>query len=557
MLPFLLDGIVVVLSGFAALWVRIGGALNFTQWVYEISLVSGPQTISWTHYLSWIVAFSAVTLALLWIPRRRHSPTYGSLAAIQRCAIVVSGSTAICIVLFVCFRPPNFPLSLVPIAGAFAFAGFAFLRFVHLVERTRRSQTRLQAELASTPALVNGILIVLALVISAGLIEGMLRIHNPFGFRLRGEQLVLPANRYIHIHNASPGKLEADIIHRKNSLGFRGPEPPADVTDRLSLVTVGGSTTEEIYLSDDRTWTAVMARELAPRFHKLWVNNAGLIGHSTYAHRVLLQDILSRLKPRVVIFLIGINDMGRDQLDTAYHVRFDTQFERERDQIRSFLDVLADHSELASVLYNLSRYYAAVTLGYAQFRVDFSGYNTIDFPPARRADPTKETQVLETASVRLSGYLSRVRSLITLARSFGAEPVLVTQPLLWGEAVDPATGTDLGTLAEDIHGIQTTSATFWRVLEAYNDVLRQVAVEERLLLVDLANGLPKDSQFFFDKMHFSLDGAAAVGHHIAAGICPHIKMRFGEFSADQPCPEAASRAAGSGQPATEAPAARR
>ena len=48
-------------------------------------------------------------------------------------------------------------------------------------------------------------------------------------------------------------KLDEKIIHTKNSLGFRGDEPPDDFNPALTVVTVGGSTTESIYISDGKT----------------------------------------------------------------------------------------------------------------------------------------------------------------------------------------------------------------------------------------------------------------------------------------------------------------
>src|SRR3712207_5892098 len=108
------------------------------------------------------------------------------------------------------------------------------------------------------------------------LLEVLLRFYNPIGARVRGSDIVLPVNHVYRFDNGDAvRKLDRHTVHTRNSLGFRGPEPPRDFADRLTVVTIGGSTTESLFLNDGRTWTDAMARRLEPHFPRLWVNNAG------------------------------------------------------------------------------------------------------------------------------------------------------------------------------------------------------------------------------------------------------------------------------------------
>src|SRR5688572_7904796 len=121
------------------------------------------------------------------------------------------------------------------------------------------------------------------------LLEVALRIYNPFHFRVKGEHIVLEANKKYVIDNTRIPALERTIVHTKNSLGFRGPEKPPDISGRLTIVTVGGSTTECAYLADGKTWTDVLSFQLRDSFPGIWVNNAGLQGHSTFGHIALIK----------------------------------------------------------------------------------------------------------------------------------------------------------------------------------------------------------------------------------------------------------------------------
>ena len=51
----------------------------------------------------------------------------------------------------------------------------------------------------------------------------------------------------------------------------------------LPVITVGGSIQfAECLLSDGKTWPADIENRLGQSFHNVWINNAGMVGHSTF-----------------------------------------------------------------------------------------------------------------------------------------------------------------------------------------------------------------------------------------------------------------------------------
>ena len=119
----------------------------------------------------------------------------------------------------------------------------------------------------------------------------------------------MPANRVRLLHNHSNPTLDTLLVRRTNSLGFEGEEPTQSADSVLSLLTIGGSTTEEWYLSEGETWTDVLGRALKRTFAPVWINNAGISGHSTFGHGILMDTVVRmQVKPKVVLFLIGVND---------------------------------------------------------------------------------------------------------------------------------------------------------------------------------------------------------------------------------------------------------
>lgn len=337
------------------------------------------------------------------------------------------------------------------------------------------------------------------------LLEVVLRVYHPLQFRVRGDEIVLPAGARYTVTNAVTPKLDREIVHTRNQIGLRGPDVPADFRARLSIVAVGGSTTECFLIADDKTWPAVMAAELAKIRPDVWVNNAGLDGHSTFGHLVLLRSVLVRLRPKMALFLTGINDVGRS---------WPPQEEGHEAPKPGGWRRWAGHSEAASTVLKLVRWWRSRHL-------NFTDVGPIDVLTNPRMEMTNDEIEALAADYEPSvrAYGKRLSMIIRESRDAGIEPVFLTQPALVGNVFDPTTGVDLSKLVDhpDRNG-----AGEWRVLESYNDAMRQLAADHGVFLIDLAHKLPKDSRYFLDFIHFSNDGAREVGRIVAAELGPHL-----------------------------------
>src|SRR5207245_10234292 len=98
---------------------------------------------------------------------------------------------------------------------------------------------------------VNLFALLIGIVLSLVFLEVALRIYNPVVETVKGERVVLRTNyNEIRQNTHVPGLAPESHIHQ-NSVGFRGADPPADFADRLTIITVGGSTTRSARQSDD------------------------------------------------------------------------------------------------------------------------------------------------------------------------------------------------------------------------------------------------------------------------------------------------------------------
>ena len=340
------------------------------------------------------------------------------------------------------------------------------------------------------------------------------------GQRIPGDQIVLPRNLHRTIRNDENPNLDELIQFSTNSIGFRGPEPPRKFNSSLTVVAIGGSTTECLFLSNGKSWPEVVGKFLAPAFEPLWVNNAGLDGHSSFGHLFLLDQIVGPMRPKVAVFLIGINDVGREDAT-----------ERSRPPLTI---QLARHSAIVEAVINLRRQGEASALDLGHVQIDLAALPNIG------ADHKLSASLLGAHREQyVPPYKERVETIVRLSREYGIEPVLMTQPALYGVAADPLTLVNLVAVVvsdeQRIKAGQVRGKLAWDVLELYNDAVRAVGRERDVLVIDAAARLPKSSQLFYDFVHFTNDGGSELARIVSEDLCSFLAKRFPDFMAG-PCP---------------------
>ena len=366
----------------------------------------------------------------------------------------------------------------------------------------------------SSKLLQNWCALLFGLAVALAVAEIVLRLYNPFGFRVKGHKIILPTFERLAITNHRIKRLDNKIIHTRNSLGFRGEEPPRNFVDYLTLLFVGGSTTECFYISDHKTWPHLLGERLKKSFNDVWVNNAGLEGHSTFGHNILMQDFIVRLKPKVVVFLVGVNDIG---------------YGNAQPQPICLRDLSNTKSEVLSLMINLQNHLRTIKMKIGDWPLNLADSEEIEIPPKQQADIIQRHRWQY-----LDGYQQRLTRLIETAQQEHMVPVLITQPILVGFGIDGITGRDLAKVKLENFAGQaipySNGELSWKIMELYNDVTRKVAIEKGVFLIDLAVKMPKDSRYFYDAVHFTNEGAERVSYIVKQDLTPFLKQHFPKYA---------------------------
>ncbi|MDO9530840.1 MAG: SGNH/GDSL hydrolase family protein [Deltaproteobacteria bacterium] len=357
--------------------------------------------------------------------------------------------------------------------------------------------------------------VVIGLVLSFILLEGLLRIFQPIEYRVRGNKIWLPQDRKYQITNDKTDKLDKIVYTTRNHMGFRGEPPPKNFAEYLTIIAVGGSTTACELISDHKTWCDILAVKLKSKFKSLWLNNAGLDGHSTYGHIVLMEDYIIRIRPKVVLFLVGANDIG---LETSRIYDKEQLKKPFTGLVEPLFNYLVDKSEVLNYSINFCRFFKAKRRGLIHTLWNFNEVNQSDIP-TEKVIPI----ILEHKQKYLAPYAERLNRLMDICRLNSIKPVLITQPTVFGDLVDQTTGINLA--RANTHN--WNGKVLWQILELYNDVVRNIAAQHQVELIDLAREMPKITEYYYDTYHFSNTGCQKVAEIIYQDLYPLLdNMQF-------------------------------
>lgn len=248
----------------------------------------------------------------------------------------------------------------------------------------------------------------------------------------------------------------------------------------LTIAFLGGSTTANVTVQESLRFHALVADALFA--HGLRVNalNAARSGGTLHdSINVFFNHVLAD-EPDIVVLMHATNDIGVLDRDPTYESRRGRPVQMP-DLGKWAFQWTSARSSVAGLL-----------------RSALSGGLNLNSPAARIAqknDPDKQ--------VNHEQFEARLRTFVRMARAFDVTPVLMTQPLANSTTDLTPAWADLG--SQDL----------------FNEVVRRVAFEEEVPLVDLVRffddrieGWKQTGKLFYDGMHVTDEGSRRVSEAI-------------------------------------------
>lgn len=321
--------------------------------------------------------------------------------------------------------------------------------------------------------------------------------------------LVIPKNftRVFDVDSLYGGGL---ILYKRDEHGLRGRYHSLSDID---ILTIGGSTTNEIFIDEVATWTAVIAREFKAAGRPVTVVNAGVDGQSTVGNLKNFElwfPKIPGLKTRYVLALLGVNDAaviksGDEYFAGPFHK---SKQDRMVDLLRPSKQYLINNSALYALFRNIRGMIRArdAKLIHSSKSYDGSEWRA----PAEPPDIERRARELKHG---LDQYEQRLSELTRRIRAFDAQPIYVTQHWPSYRVRD---GRVLGRVGADgkvdLKEYETVMAVNRRTMAVCRDV--------KAICIDLASELFFDDGDHYDQLHTSPKGSEKMGKYLYGKLHP-------------------------------------
>ena len=299
--------------------------------------------------------------------------------------------------------------------------------------------------------------------------------------------------------------------------GLRG-----DYTDpsKIDILTMGGSTTNEILIDEGQTWSDRLAQEFVNSGRRLVVVNAGVDGQSTVGHLKVFDlwfPKIPNFRPRYILAYIGINDLSHLLADQPLN-KWEVMVEQNK-TIKQYL-------KNNSALYGFYRTVKGIIRARDAMLIHSSPAETYEWKVT--ALPLAWPDTEQKYAFFLNSYGARVRELIWRIRALGAKPIIVTQHSghyrlrggrvfgrvmkerhknIWTRQVSEKGAIDIGP---------------YEVLMAHNRRAMEVCLEAEAICIDVSKELMFEDGDHYDFTHTTPKGSG----RIAKFIFEHLNLQI-------------------------------
>jgi hypothetical protein len=280
---------------------------------------------------------------------------------------------------------------------------------------------------------------------------------------------------------------------------------------RVDIVFFGGSTTESLFVNEEIRFPYLVSEMLLDKDGEpLRVLNGGLSGNNTMHSLFAFQAKGIPLGAKFVVLMHAVNDLSALSKSLTY---WETASGRDlvRDHIYENVDMYQDKSYLYKIFQKMKDFFVPnIWLKIRHLiahRLD-ANLSVDEWSKFRnKSFPSKDIE----AALRTQ-YKAALVTFVRVARIWGSEPVLMTQ-------FNRIRKDDIFVRGVFEKNNQPVSFDeFVRLYAIANDIIREVAAKESVLLIDLDKAIKPTSKFLYDAVHLNEEGSREVADVISRAL---------------------------------------
>jgi len=262
---------------------------------------------------------------------------------------------------------------------------------------------------------------------------------------------------------------------RTDENGFVKPTKIYENPD-LNIFFLGGSTTECEYVDEPYRFPYLVGRMLEEKSgKKINSHNAGKSGNNSIHSINNLLNKIAPLHPDIIVRMEGINDLSTLLYEATYWNRN------------------ISRSNLAC--------FTKSQIGFRNFKNEWdqSPYRSMIYDEVHRA--------------RIKAQYRKILTLfVAITKAVGATPVLMTQANVISD--------NPNFVAHE--GDDKFNESYRHLYSEFQNITRQVAQENHIMLIDIDKKLPQPQQYLYDSVHLNNEGSKVVAKIIAEELLPLV-----------------------------------
>ena len=290
----------------------------------------------------------------------------------------------------------------------------------------------------------------------------------------------------------------------RDEFGFRGEYPGPR---NINILTLGGSTTAQKFISEGHTWQDIMQQKFFQDGKEIYVVNAGIDGKSSLGHLAAFEDWFNYIPNlNVGYFLVytGINDFMLDESSPA----FGRDYLINDNNQKSLFSILQEKSALSFALQRIRGYYVAKKRHARHWKLDLNEFNWFDYPLLSKH--------YEEYEVYLENYERRMIKLIDAIESFGSKAIIVSHSAngLWKKEGDIIYGIEPSICNTDgINSKYYNGVDYYYFKNILNSKIEEICKLRNVLYIDIDDYLIFDLKYdLYDTMHNTPSGSKKIGN---------------------------------------------
>jgi hypothetical protein len=297
------------------------------------------------------------------------------------------------------------------------------------------------------------------------------------------------------------GLYETDkqVTYKRDQYGLRG---NYGAPEKIDVMTVGGSTTDQRYISEGATWQDILQHDFLTHGREINIANAGVDGQTTYGHIKNFDwwfPYIPNLKVKYFLFYVGLNDLYVNEKSEPgdLYGRPSSTFAYLKQQVQR-----------RSVFYHSYRTLRGMSRSYANGLT----HRKIDYQKVEWQDAPEVENHEELMETRLQYYSDRLRALEDRVRRLGANSIYVTQTTGRCKQSD---GKIMGVAETDtFDGVKINGVDKCIMRQLINRRTMEFCRQAGAVCLDLAGEIKFDDGDFYDFPHTSPRGSEKIGHYL-------------------------------------------